>query len=220
MAALAALCLLLALEARFKWVYWPGYDTPHLVRVQPYWSDGRPASPAELVLSQRQLDADPKLRRADPPGGARPRRPGMWSGGDRAEAPLYTYNASQITPLVSMDHAWMLNDTQRLARAEGLDWGTARELASLVAASYCNTSNIAGWNCTRCMTPPPKGSDGPDPGIPQFEIEALAWDPLWDLLGFVGWSNKLRATVIAFRGTDSRSINNWCACGWVFWGGD
>lgn len=37
----------------------------------------------------------------------------------------------------------------------------------------------------------------------------MVYDPGWDLVGFAGFSNKLNAMLISFRGTDSHSIYNW-----------
>lgn len=45
--------------------------------------------------------------------------------------------------------------------------------------------------------------------VDSFEMELVLWKGDWDLLGFVGWSPVINGAVVAFRGTDSRSIHNW-----------
>jgi hypothetical protein len=35
------------------------------------------------------------------------------------------------------------------------------------------------------------------------------YDEEWDLFGYAGWSPRLQAMVVSFRGTDSHSIYNW-----------
>ena len=77
----------------------------------------------------------------------------------------------------------------------GLDIDVARGLAKLVAATYCNLSNLPDWSCERCD--------------PSFHPNRVIFDPLWDLQSFAGWSDELNAVVIAFRGTDSHSYFNW-----------
>lgn len=42
-----------------------------------------------------------------------------------------------------------------------------------------------------------------------FQVERTVYDEGWDLFGYAGWSPRLRAMVVAFRGTDSHSIYNW-----------
>ena len=42
-----------------------------------------------------------------------------------------------------------------------------------------------------------------------FEPERIVYDEGWDLFGYAGWSPRLRAMVVSFRGTDSHSIYNW-----------
>ncbi|KAL6784116.1 hypothetical protein ACKKBG_A04865 [Auxenochlorella protothecoides x Auxenochlorella symbiontica] len=184
----------------------PDYDTPRRTLLHPMWPDGSLASPVELELSQRQLDAEPRLVPARSSGARRPPRRGGPGPGAPSSGPDVAFNMSALTPFVPRDKAWMLDADQAARRGEGLDWVVARRLAEYVAASYCNTSNIAAWNCTRCGDP---SSEDDQSSGPEFELETLAWDAAWDLLGFVGWSNSLQATVIAFRGTDSRSIYNW-----------
>ena len=208
----------------------PGYDTPRSVIVHPVWPNGRVASPAGLMLSQRELDNDPRFQKTKEFGGAeeRSRRwhlPFDWRGrrsssrpsatptsagpSTLTESPEYTFNTSSLVPLVSMDRAWMLDRELAANRSRGFDWGVARALSAYVSASYCNSTSLAAWNCTRCS---PRGIDGNATWIdPNFALEALAWDEAWDLLGYVGWSEEMGATVIAFRGTDSHSYHNWVA---------
>jgi hypothetical protein len=42
-----------------------------------------------------------------------------------------------------------------------------------------------------------------------FEVERTIYDEEWDLFGYAGWSHRLQAMVVSFRGTDSHSIYNW-----------
>lgn len=42
-----------------------------------------------------------------------------------------------------------------------------------------------------------------------FEVERIVYDESWDLFGYAGWSPRLQAMVVSFRGTDSHSIYNW-----------
>lgn len=111
--------------------------------------------------------------------------------------PWYTYNSSDAAYLVPWSQSWMLDAEAMYDKAdEGLiDLGVAMSVSELVSATYCNPSNLEHWNCTRC-----KGS---------FELERVIFDPIWDLLGFVGWSHDLDGIVISFRGTDSHSYYNW-----------
>ena len=77
-----------------------------------------------------------------------------------------------------------------------LDMDVARRLSEFVSATYCTPENIAAWNCSRC-------SD-------DLEMVSLINDPIWDLLGVVGWSKALDGIVISFRGTDSHSYYSMC----------
>lgn len=116
---------------------------------------------------------------------------------ESAVAPWEQYNTSQAVPLVPAGFAWMADDMKMHGRAtEGqLDIDVARALSRLVAASYCNVPNLPSWNCSRCGD--------------NFTPRRVVFDPLWDLLGFAGWSEELDAVVVAFRGTDSHSYYNW-----------
>ena len=40
-------------------------------------------------------------------------------------------------------------------------------------------------------------------------MERTVYDEGWDLFGYAGWSPRLQAMVVSFRGTDSHSIYNW-----------
>ncbi|KDD76023.1 triglyceride lipase, partial [Helicosporidium sp. ATCC 50920] len=51
----------------------------------------------------------------------------------------------------------------------------------------------------------------PLPPAQPFALRKVVFDEDWDLLGFVGWSPALKAVVVAFRGTDSRSVYNWAS---------
>lgn len=107
------------------------------------------------------------------------------------------YNASDASPVVPYALSWMIDSDRMTGRALDrlLDIDVAREVAKLVAASYCNVDTLSHWNCTRCHD--------------DFVLKRVVFDPLWDLLAFVGWSHTLDGIVVSFRGTDSRSYYNW-----------
>lgn len=117
---------------------------------------------------------------------------------DSEDNSYFSYNSSAMTPLVPLWLSWMTDAARMSNRSHGLDFQTAWTLSSYVAISYCNTSSIAAWNCSRC--------DGIAAG---FTPERAIFDAAWDLQGFVGFSKPLGAIVVAFRGTDSHSIYNW-----------
>lgn len=111
--------------------------------------------------------------------------------------PWYSYNSSDAAYLVPWSLSWMLDAEVMYEKADkGLvDLGVATSVSELVAATYCTPANLEQWNCSRCKE--------------NFQLERVVFDPLWDLLGFVGWSDELDAIVISFRGTDSHSYYNW-----------
>ena len=111
--------------------------------------------------------------------------------------PWYTYNSSDAAYLVPWSLSWMLDAEEMYEKADDalVDLGVATAVSELVAASYCTPANLEHWNCSRCKE--------------NFKLERVVFDPLWDLLGFVGWSDELDGIVISFRGTDSHSYYNW-----------
>lgn len=115
----------------------------------------------------------------------------------KESVPWYTYNSSDAAYLVPWSLSWMLDAEVMYKKADiGLiDIGVATEVSELVAATYCSPLHLEYWNCSRCSE--------------RFELERVVFDPLWDLLGFVGWSDDLDGIVISFRGTDSHSYYNW-----------
>lgn len=154
-----------------------------------------------------------------------------WAGQAGAQLnegiPYYEITESAQLPLIPPALMWMLNASQAKLRGTDLDPDVPRALGDLVAVSYCNVTNIRGWNCSRCADAERRvagragGVDLPEalrdaPGAPlppaqPFALRKVVFDEDWDLLGFVGWSPALKAVVVAFRGTDSRSVYNWAS---------
>eukprot|EP00887_Chlorella_sp_A99_P003551 scaffold7.g3551.t1 len=180
---------------------WPWAAAPEparVVRVRPAWPDGTLAAPAELALPPSQLARERRFGlRAAAPSEAAPAAAGA-AGEPASPDALYTYNSSEMTPLVPGWLAWMTDVGHMANRTNGLDFRAARLLSSYVAIAYCNVSNIAAWNCSRC------GSESPG-----FAPQVAVFDAAWDLQGYVGFSAELDAIVVAFRGTDSHSYYNW-----------
>jgi hypothetical protein len=174
------------------------------VRVTPLLPGGGRAAAAELLLPPSQIAAE-GLRPDPGAAGLRGASGASLSDGSLRsrgrgrprEAPWRAYNSSEATPLVPASLAWMTDSAEMAVRAGGggLDISVARRLSELVAASYCNEGNLPAWNCSRCG--------------PGFAMRRAVFDPGWDLLGFVGYSQELDAVVVAFRGTDSHSLYNW-----------
>ena len=71
-------------------------------------------------------------------------------------------------------------------------------LARLNSAAYCPSSVLANWTCARCAS-----------FAGDLDVHSIVYDATWDLFAYAGFSHTLRAPVLAFRGTDSRSIYNW-----------
>ena len=189
---------------------WPWCADPQVtVRVTPLQPGGRAASAAELTLPASQLAREGLRPEAPPPLPAGQHlRPGDRPGGREEEGGggngYYSYNSSDMAPLLPLWLSWMADASHMSNRSRGLDFDVARTLSRYVAVAYCNISNIQPWNCSRC------GGDASG-----FTTERVVFDPAWDLLGYVGYSQPLGAIVVAFRGTDSHSIYNW----WVALGG-
>ena len=121
----------------------------------------------------------------------------FWWPHKKEKIPWYTYNSSDAAFLVPSSLSWMLDSKTMHSKADGglLDIGVAKSVSELVAASYCNPKTLRNWNCSRC--------------VEGFQIKNVIFDPIWDLLGFVGWSDELDGIVVSFRGTDSHSYYNW-----------
>jgi len=180
--------------------------------VTPVLSDGTTASPASLWLPHDQLKHETGLHRVqnqeeedsvikETVSAGRSskffNKINTTTSSATAPVPWYTYNSSESAPLVPTTLSWMSDTAKMSFRASNgsLDIDVARGLARLVAISYCNDTNLAAWNCTRCKA--------------GFTPKRVIFDPLWDLQSFVGWSEDMNAIVIAFRGTDSHSYYNW-----------
>lgn len=188
---LSAAAPLLSTHGARSWLpdwWWPSRDRSEELSdiiVSPILPNGTHGSPASLCLPQHQIELE-GLRLES------------WDSGHAFNnRPWYSYNSSDSLPLVPVSMAWMSDEREmeRRAGVSEVDLDVARTVSQLVAISYCNVSNIGSWNCTRCR--------------PGFVPKRAIFDPLWDLLGFVGWSEDLNAVVVAFRGTDSRSYYNW-----------
>jgi hypothetical protein len=96
---------------------------------------------------------------------------------------------------------WLLSEAEAAvanATAARARIATAAKLARLVSAAYCPRPTVANWSCVRCAA-----GSGP------LDVTAVVYDATWDLFAYAGYSHALAASVIAFRGTDSRSIYNW-----------
>ncbi|EPS74592.1 hypothetical protein M569_00162, partial [Genlisea aurea] len=77
----------------------------------------------------------------------------------------------------------------------------AKILAQYASVVYMSDlTELITWTCSKC--------DGP---VEDFEIIELIVDVKRCLQAFVGFSADLNATVIAFRGTQETSIQNWVA---------
>lgn len=201
-------------EAWQRWRQAPPFSSGKLkqIIVTPVLPDGTTASPASLWLPHDQLKHERGLHRIETQGveGSlleKTRSTGRSSRffnlvdtpmtSSTVPVPWYTYNSSEATPLVPSTLSWM-SDTSKMSFRAGkgsLDIDVARGLSRLVAIAYCNGTNLPAWNCTRCKA--------------DFTPKRVIVDPLWDLQSFVGWSDRLNAIVIAFRGTDSHSYYNW-----------
>ena len=186
--------------------WWQPSEELHRILVSPFLSDGSRGAPAELWLPPSQILKERGLKReidspeeymnstSDPESSESHQDKGWWP---KKKVPWYSYNSSDATPLVPTWLAWMADAKEMVFRADNgsLDIDVARQLSRYVAATYCNASRLPDWTCTRC-------EEG-------FTPRRVIFDPLWDLQGFVGWSDTLNAVVIAFRGTDSHSYYNW-----------
>lgn len=68
----------------------------------------------------------------------------------------------------------------------------------LTSVAYCHdVVQVEAWNCTRCAE------------VPHLQNVTVVFDPLWDLLAYVGYLPDAQSIVVVFRGTDSSSLYNW-----------
>lgn len=79
-----------------------------------------------------------------------------------------------------------------------LDTEKAQLAARLSSIAYCSRPELlVAWNCSRCLA------------MPDFEMEHVVYDPVWDLVGYVGFYRPWASVVVSFRGTDSSNWGNW-----------
>lgn len=178
---------------------WTRPTTFQDVVVTPRWPNGSAASPVVLripAVTGDWQDKDSSLRAWRTPSPSALLKPPQVHQDQQSK--WHRFDVAEASVLVPSSLAWMTDGRRMSGRAQQgrLDMDVARAVSRLVAASYCNVSSLAAWNCTRCATS-------------GFELKKVVFDQLWDLLGFVGWSDELDGVVVAFRGTDSRSYYNW-----------
>jgi len=129
--------------------------------------------------------------------------PSLSSTSSSSSVPWTARNESDVIPLLPKPVMWLLAEAENaVANASSQAasrLATAAALARINSVAYCSRNAVAAWNCTRCR----------DSFAGAFEVEATVYDEGWDLFAFAGFSKHLRAPVVAFRGTDSRSIYNW-----------
>lgn len=79
-----------------------------------------------------------------------------------------------------------------------LDLETAYRLCHLSSIAFCDPAAIQTWSCSRCRD------------VPDFTIVRVVQDLDEHLLAYVGtFQGAAAAAVVAFRGTDPRSLRNW-----------
>jgi len=135
-----------------------------------------------------------------PAGGPAPSESG---GAPLPGFPWTDFNDSAMAQIFQHDVAWMMEQEEERARAgnrthDHLDVELAISLAHINSIAYCETPNVAAWNCSRC-----------NQAAAGFQLYRLVNDVAWDLRAFVGYAPVLGAKVVAFRGTDSHSWYNW-----------
>ena len=116
--------------------------------------------------------------------------------------PWTARNESEAIPLLPKPVMWLLAEAEAAvanASSAAARLATAAALARINSVAYCGRASVLAWNCTRCR----------DSFAGGFEVESTVYDAGWDLFAFAGYSKALRAPVVAFRGTDSRSVYNW-----------
>ena len=179
-----------------RW-WWPWNTELKPIDVSPVGSDGRIGATARLWLPESLIPGQRMVKRST---GVDDTLSWWWphrKNPKEQPVPWYTYNSSDAAYLVPGSLSWLLDSKAMYAKADSglLDIGVAKAVSEFVAASYCRPENIENWNCSRC-------TDG-------FVLERAIFDPLWDLQGFVGWSDDLDGIIVSFRGTDSHSYYNW-----------
>lgn len=117
--------------------------------------------------------------------------------------PWTARNESDAVPLLPKPVMWLLAEAERAvanASSAAARLATAAALARINSVAYCGSrASILAWNCSRCRAS----------FAGAFDVEAAVYDAGWDLFAFAGYSKVLRAPVVAFKGTDSRSVYNW-----------
>lgn len=109
-----------------------------------------------------------------------------------------TFLTDDAYPTVFSPQSMELLPKLKEPSTEGFNLDRAVLFGRLTSVSYChNLEDVQGWNCTRCAE------------IPTMQHVTVVYDPLWDLLGYVGYLPDLRSIVVVFRGTDSSSFYNW-----------
>lgn len=118
-----------------------------------------------------------------------------------APRPWTPHSSAGLTPFLPPDIMWLLAEAEAAAsnatRARAR-LAEAAALAALNSVAYCPHVSVAAWSCRRCA-----------PRAGPFDVHSTVYDAGWDLFAYAGYSHVLAAPVIAFRGTDSRSIYNW-----------
>ena len=119
------------------------------------------------------------------------------------DVPWTARNESDAVPLLPKPVMWLLAEAERAvanASSAAARLATAAALARINSVAYCGSrASILAWNCSRCRAS----------FAGAFDVEAVVYDAGWDLFAFAGYSKVLRAPVVAFKGTDSRSVYNW-----------
>jgi len=116
--------------------------------------------------------------------------------------PWTARNESDAVPLLPKPVMWLLAEAERAvanASSAAARLATAAALARINSVAYCGRASVLAWNCSRCR----------DSFAGAFDVEAAVYDAGWDLFAFAGYSRALGAPVVAFKGTDSRSVYNW-----------
>lgn len=106
---------------------------------------------------------------------------------------------ANAAPLLPRKLAWLLykQEERGYNAAPAFDADKAATLAAYTAVSYCNESEIQQWSCARCKKAGP------------MTVYMTVVDEVWDLTAYAGYSSKLGAKLVVFRGTDSHSLYNW-----------
>ena len=117
--------------------------------------------------------------------------------------PWTARNESDAIPLLPKPVMWLLAEAEKAvanASSAAARLATAAALARINSVAYCGSrASILAWNCSRCRAS----------FAGAFDVEAVVYDKGWDLFAFAGYSKVLRSPVVAFKGTDSRSVYNW-----------